>query len=167
MSHTTRRLASLVLALLLCPFAHAQVAELDAAKRADIEQLLTLMQATDMAKASMGQVALQIIRQQQNQNSKFTDEHAKALLEAQQAVVNENLGVLNELFVQIYHRHIGAEDIRQMLAFYRSDAGQRLLQALPALTRESIEAGMQFGRLLGPKIEQRVQERLKSEGLSL
>lgn len=167
MSHTHRLLAALALTLLLGPWAHAQTPDLDAAKRADIEQLLSLMRATDMAKASMGQVAGQLVQQQQQQNPRFTAEHARALIEAQQAVVDENLGTLGELFVQLYHRHFGAEDIRQMLVFYRSDTGQRLLQAMPALNRESIEAGMQFGRLLAPKIEQRVQEKFKARGLSL
>lgn len=165
MPHPCRLLV--LLALLLPCWAFAQTSAPDAAKRTDIETLLTLMRTTDMAKASMLQSTGQIIQQHQQRNPRFTHEHAKALLETHQAVIEENMGVLNELFVQLYHRHFDATDIRQLLVFYRSDTGQRLLQALPALTRESSEAGMQFGRLLAPTIEQRVQEHLKSRGLNL
>lgn len=145
----------------------AKAQTLEAAKRSDIEQLLTVTRATEAAKSNMLQVSGQILQQQRRQNPSITDAHAKAVQGAVEAVVDENLGVLSELFVQLYHRHFTADELRQLLSFYQSPIGARLLEITPALNYEALDAGMQFGRILSPKIQQRTQEALKAQGLKL
>ena len=51
-----------------------------------------------------------------------------------------------------------------MVCFYRTDSGQRVLAALPEITREGMAAGQVWGQGLGARIEARVMGRLRSEG---
>lgn len=50
------------------------------------------------------------------------------------------------LIIPIYDRHLTLADIRGLIEFYQSPLGQRLLQALPQITQESMQAGVQWGQ---------------------
>lgn len=63
-----------------------------------------------------------------------------------------------ELLVPIYSHHFSAAELRDLLAFYRTPLGQRLLEAQPDLTREAILAGQQWGMRLGAQIGQELAE---------
>lgn len=62
----------------------------------------------------------------------------------------------------IYSEHLSEDDIRELIAFYKTPIGQKTIKVLPLITQESMVAGQQWGMSLGPKIQQRVQERLKT-----
>lgn len=67
---------------------------------------------------------------------------------------------LLDLLVPIYDKHLTHDDIKALIAFYESDAGQRYLQALPDIQRDSRQAGQRFGQALA----QRLEHRLKAAG---
>ncbi len=64
------------------------------------------------------------------------------------------------LLVPIYDKHLSHEDIKALIAFYESEAGQRYLQALPDIQRDSRITGQRFGQALA----QRLEHRLKAAG---
>lgn len=55
---------------------------------------------------------------------------------------------LVNLIVPLYQKHLTEEDVQATLAFYRSPAGTRLVQALPAIMQESIPVGQKWGRTM-------------------
>ena len=65
-----------------------------------------------------------------------------------------------DLAVPIYQRNFTEQDVRGLLAFYRTPLGQKLLKVQPVIMRESMLAGEQWGR---QRVEQRIGQ-LKSEG---
>lgn len=80
-------------------------------------------------------------------------------------VFAENMGDFVELTVLAYAAHFSAEEIAELLAFYQTPLGQRLIEELPELMVESQAAGMQWGRALGTVAVDRVRKRLAAEGL--
>lgn len=69
--------------------------------------------------------------------------------------------------VPIYHRHFTHEEIQGLIAFYRTDLGQKTLHELPRVIEESGELGAQWGQVLGMELVQRIDKRLAAEGISL
>jgi uncharacterized protein len=65
---------------------------------------------------------------------------------------------LDELYIPIYDRHYSEADLRDILAFYRSPVGQRMLKGLPALLDESMKAGREWGRAIGQELQQEIYE---------
>jgi hypothetical protein len=161
------RLLTLLLALCLACIPGAWAQELDASKRANIEQLLEVTRALENAKALMPVVARQQTEAYARRFPQIKPEHLELLVQAYESVFIENLSIYRELMVHLYHRHFSADDIQQLLAFYDSPAGKKMIQATPALNKEGFEIGMQFGQILGPKVDQRVRERLAARGISL
>jgi hypothetical protein len=68
-----------------------------------------------------------------------------------------------ELLVPIYDQRFSPEELRDLLAFYQSPLGLRLLEVQPDLTRDAMLAGQQWGMRLGAKIGQE----LAAEGIQI
>lgn len=74
-------------------------------------------------------------------------------------------GGLVDRIVPLYHRQFTHEEIKGMLAFYESPLGQKVAQALPVLTQESVQLGQEWGESLGPRIEKAITQRMRKAGL--
>jgi uncharacterized protein len=68
-----------------------------------------------------------------------------------------------ELLVPIYDQRFSTGELRDLLAFYQSPLGLRLLDVQPDLTRDSMLAGQQWGMRLGAEIGQE----LAAEGIQI
>lgn len=68
-----------------------------------------------------------------------------------------------ELLVPIYDQRFSSTELRDLLAFYRSPLGQRLLEVQPDLTRDAMLAGQQWGMRLGAEVGQE----LAAEGIQI
>jgi len=66
---------------------------------------------------------------------------------------------LTERVIPIYDKYLTADDLKGLLDYYHSPLGQRMLKALPEVTRESQAAGF----ALGQKAAQETMEELKGD----
>ncbi len=67
---------------------------------------------------------------------------------------------LVELIVPIYAKHFTHDEIKQLLAFYQTPLGQKMIANQPAIMQESMEAGQEWGGQLG----RQVAKELEAEG---
>jgi hypothetical protein len=65
-----------------------------------------------------------------------------------------------ELCVPIYAKYFTLEDIEQLLAFYKTPVGEKIISCLPQIMQESMAAGRQWGEESANKL---VKE-LKAKG---
>lgn len=68
-----------------------------------------------------------------------------------------------ELLVPIYDQRFSSAELRDLLAFYRSPLGLRLLDVQPDLTRDAMLAGQKWGMRIGAEIGQE----LAAEGIQI
>jgi hypothetical protein len=54
--------------------------------------------------------------------------------------------------------------LRQIQAFYRTPAGQKLLEKLPVITQESFAVGNKFGQGIANELRGKVIEELRKRG---
>ncbi|MFQ5781150.1 MAG: DUF2059 domain-containing protein [Nitrospiria bacterium] len=65
---------------------------------------------------------------------------------------------LNLQIIPIYAKHFTVEEMRAIIAFYKTPAGRKLLSKLSVITKESLEAGRKWEMALRMKITKRLQE---------
>ena len=65
-------------------------------------------------------------------------------------------GSLIELLVDVYMKYFTLEETQQLIAFYKSEIGQVLLEKQPLIMKESIAVGQQWGGQTAEKIIQEV-----------
>jgi hypothetical protein len=68
--------------------------------------------------------------------------------------------------VQAYAKVLTPDDVKQMLAFYDTPLGRRLIQIQPALAQAGSQAGQEWGQSMLPDLQKALQDRFKAEGLA-
>lgn len=139
----------------------------DAAKQADI---LTLMDLTGSGRIpattaeSLRPRAQEWARRSNPQNpvraEQLIMENAHRIFGEQYAAS----GGLRDRLVPVYDRLFSHDELRSILAFYRTPAGAKLLQALPAVQKETQTVGSAWGREVVPGFVLQANEALKAEG---
>jgi hypothetical protein len=70
---------------------------------------------------------------------------------------------LYAITIPIYDKHLDEESIDAMLSFYKTDAGQRVIEKMPLIMQESMQAGARWGQ----QIMQQIMEKLKEKGYEI
>ena len=65
-----------------------------------------------------------------------------------------------EMIIPIYEKHFTHEEIKQLIAFYESPIGKKMIKVQPQLMMDSMTAGEEWGK----KLIKRVKEKLREEG---
>lgn len=152
----SRALVLSCLALGLAPAAPAQqptqgktaVQPANAEKVRDIRRLLDLTGAGNLGAQVMDQLLGSFKQSNPAVPAKFWDDLRGEL----------NAGQLTELVVPIYDRHLSHDDVKQVIAFYESPAGRKLISVQPQIVAESMKAGQDWGRAAAERILRRMKE---------
>jgi uncharacterized protein len=91
------------------------------------------------------------------------DNLTPVMIEGFQARLSE----LSEAAALVYSRNFSREDLLALTAFYKTPAGQRLLQKLPTVTQELLVAGSKFGQSVAEDMRKKMIEELKKKGVDL
>ena len=68
-----------------------------------------------------------------------------------------NAEELENLLIPVYQKHLTEADVKALNEFYASDVGQKMIKTQPAIMRESMMLGQQWGQQLAQKIVQRYE----------
>lgn len=71
-------------------------------------------------------------------------------------------GMLDDM-IPVYQKHLTQPDVEAMIAFYASPTGQKLMQEMPAMTSEGMQAAYPRMQKQMEKVMQRVEERMKEK----
>jgi len=101
------------------------------------------------------------------QNRPDVDRDFDALVPVLQQKMAARVGELMEAAVVIYSGNFSVEELRDLIAFYKTPTGQKLLQKTPVLTQQTMIAGQKFGKSAGAEAQQEMIEQLRSKGHTL
>jgi uncharacterized protein len=123
------------------PVAPAQA--VDPAKRADILHLLDLM-GTKTAIARMGPTLM--AQMQQFSHNAASSEQQQRLMQDTIARMQArmNSGAFEDLYVSIYDKYFTADDIHQLIQFYESPIGQKLVDKQADITKDVFAGSIQW-----------------------
>lgn len=85
------------------------------------------------------------------------------------AVIYEqiNNGGFMERFIPVYDKYYTDEEIKDLIAFYQTNLGKKLIRVLPDITSESMVVGQKWGEAVAPIAIRRIQKRLQEEGIEI
>ena len=76
-----------------------------------------------------------------------------------------NYGELVEkVAIEIYHRHFTVDEVKDLIVFYKTPTGQKLIKLLPQITAEMMSGGE---RLLAPQLTELITELVTDELMRL
>jgi len=77
------------------------------------------------------------------------------------------LSEMSDAIAVIYANNFSTEDLQAIIAFYKTPAGQRMLEKLPSLTQQTLTVGTKFGQAVGEDLRKRMIEELRKKGVNL
>ncbi len=114
---------------------------------------------TLMALTGAGQIGVQFTEQMM---ASFKDAYPTVPASFWTAFMSEiNADALIDKLAPVYEKHLTQDDIRQLIAFYRSPLGRKMIVAMPQITRDSMQIGQDWGR----QVAEQVVARMEKEGL--
>jgi uncharacterized protein len=165
MSNNFRRLAGLFVVLLLMAVpARAQSPSpeaMDAAK-----QLVETMNVSEHFKNLMP-IIIKTMKPAIVQGRANVDRDFDAIVPAMMEVFQARLGELSDAYVIIYASNFSPDELRAITAFYKTPAGQKILQKTPGIAAQTMTAGQKFGQSMAGEIQRRVLEELRKKGHTL
>ncbi len=114
------------------------------ATKADVERYFQIVKSHDMMKklmASMSQSLRQITHEQylKHKDELPADYESKMTSRMDEMLDNMPWDELTEAMVPAYQKHFTKGDIDNLVAFYSSPTGERLLRELPSIVAESMQ----------------------------
>jgi len=115
----------------------------DPAKRAEILHLLDLM-GTKTAIARMGPTLMAQMEQFSHDDASSAQQQRlmRDTMARMQARIDS--GAFEDLYVSIYDKYFTADDIHQLIQFYESPIGQKLVDKQADITRDALAGSIQW-----------------------
>jgi len=127
----------------------------DSTKQLLIHELLTLTRAVDLAVASM-EAAVPV---QKASNPRIPAIFWDRFL----TQARSRRGELETVIAAVYDRHLSSDELRQLIAFYRTPVGKKVIAEMPIIVQESMQAGSAWGAQIGTS----VAAQLANEGIRI
>jgi hypothetical protein len=74
---------------------------------------------------------------------------------------------ISEAIAVIYANNFSAEDLQAIVAFYKTPAGQRILEKTPVLAQQSLAVGSKFGQSIAEDLRKKMTDELRKKGVNL
>jgi uncharacterized protein len=120
-----------------------------AQKQKDIRRLMTLTGSADLGKQMMANLLNALKPAHPDVPESFWKEFLK----------EANATDLIDQCVPVYDRHLSHADIKELIRFYETPTGRRLIKATPAITQESMVLGQKWGQEAAQKVLKRLREK--------
>jgi len=139
----------------------------DAPTRDQVMTLLDQLQARRSVEAAMNQMKTMM---KESAEESFRQKRPNATakeVETLRGVIDDAVGVisLDEMInavIPIYQRHLSKTDLEELIRFYSSPVGQKMIREQPQIMQESMQAGAEVARKhmdeIMTKVDRRVQE---------
>lgn len=95
------------------------------------------------------------------------DKQYDALVPVMEEAFKARVSEMIDAAAIVYAKNFSADDLHALSAFYKTPAGQRLLQKTPAVAQELTTVGTKFGQSVGRDVEQRMIDELRKKGVNL
>lgn len=144
--------------------------EINSQKKALID---TLLDQTNQSAMTVGKQLSESYIQQMisvlKQSSPNMNPKAFTIVEEEvKSIIKEELIVkkgLRQLMYPVYSKHFSVQDLEKMIEFNKTELGKKIINVMPLISQESMQAGQTFGQSLAPKVLERITARFQAEGI--
>ena len=142
--------------------------ELNAEKKAVIDEMLQVTGALKMGEAMGAAIGGQMISALAQQQGEVDPKIVAVTQDEINQIMHDEFianGLVNQISYDIYHRHFTTAELREIVAFYKSPTGAKAARLAPEMMRESMMAGQKHVQTLDGVIRERLAARFAAEGI--
>jgi len=157
----------LVLTLACCGAAvprHALAQGIDPAFERDIARLLEVTGTQKVGDQMAQMFVTQFADGFRQGNPEVPPRVVEIMSEVVRGTFKKEFPSLMKRMVAVYATLLTPDDVRQMLAFYDTPLGRRMIELTPRLAEAGGQVGGEWGRELTPTVVAELQRRMKADG---
>lgn len=143
---------------------------LDDHKKQLIDELLSIT-GTSKIEAVFARDFSQQITAAMKENQPDVNPKALSIVEEEiKAIINDEMvhkKSFNQRLYPSYHHHLSSDEIAELIRFYKTPVGKKFVEAMPAITQDTLKAGQNWGQTLVPRIQQQITARFEKEGIKI
>jgi hypothetical protein len=158
---TLLRAAAVGCALFLAVPAHAAGTD---AQKALAQELLQTMRLDRQIEQMTAQTAIQTAQFMQQSRPEMTAEEAKVFGEAYAGALKLNIGDLVTEIANVYADEYTEDELKQIIAFYKSPVGQKYLDMAPTLTQRAAALGQTWQQKNEQPAQSMAAQEMKKKG---
>jgi hypothetical protein len=156
--------APLVLALLLIAPVRAQSP--DAESEAAAKELVSIIKVSDQFKTLLPLI-FQQLKPMIVQNHPDVSQDYDALVPILQDRMMARITELEGSIVAVYAGNFSAAELHDLIAFYKTPTGQKLLEKTPLIAQQTLALGRKFGEVAGVEAQHQMLDELRKKGHSI
>jgi uncharacterized protein len=80
------------------------------------------------------------------------------------AALQDRSSQVNDVLATVYASNFSLQELQDMIAFYRTSTGQKVVERLPSVAQQSMQAGQLWGKQVAAEIRQQLIEELRKKG---
>ena len=142
-------------------------AAMDAEKHANIEALLKDTGMLANMSRMIDLLIPQIMGSLKKENPKIPDAVWDEFTGMCTEEMKRSLPELEEPVIAIYDANFSADEVKQLVAFYQSPVGRKIIVQLPQLMQQSVTMGQSWGQQAGARAVERIRALAKQKGYDL
>jgi hypothetical protein len=123
-------------------------------------ELMVLIKATDQFKILLPSI-LAALKPAIVQNRPQAEQDFDAVMPIVTAAAMRRLNDFAELMATVYARNFSVDEIHDLIAFYRTPTGQKLIARQPVVAQQGLAAGQEFGRQLVVDLRQDIMDEMR------
>src|SRR5215831_10457840 len=139
-------------------------AAMDAEKHGNIEALIKDMGMFGNMTQLIDLFTPQIIGDLKKINSEIPDSVWDDFAKVCTAEMKRSLPELEEPVIAIYDANFSADEIKQLVMFYQSPVGRKIVVQLPQLAQQIVNLGQSWGQQAGARAVERIRAAAKQKG---
>jgi hypothetical protein len=156
--------APLMLALLMIVPVQAQSP--DAGSEAAAKELVATIKVGDQFKTLLPLI-FQQLKPAIVQNRPDVERDYDALVPVLQERMMARLNELEGSIVAVYAGNFSAAELHDLIVFYKTPTGQKLLEKTPLIAQQTMAAGRKFGEVAGVEAQKQMVDELRKKGHSI
>jgi hypothetical protein len=126
-------------------------------------QLIQVMRATDQFKAILPTI-IQGLRPAVVQGRPEMEKDFDTIMPIIINGATQHLNELADKLADVYASNFSVDEIHDLIAFYQTPTGQKLLDRQSVVARESMAAGQHFGQALVMELKEQITDELRKRG---
>jgi len=136
-------------------------------RRALAKELVDAVGMVKLAGQLIGNAVPQAIASLKRANPTITDEILAELQRIGEQEVKTALPEFADAAAAIYEGIFSTDELRQLIAFYRSPVGRKVTEQLPEINRQATAFGQVWGRRVGERIAGRLKALAQKKGYAI
>jgi hypothetical protein len=160
----------LILALacstLAAPHRAAAQQPVDPAFERDIQKLMEITGAQRLGEQMIGLVMQQLTQSLKTASPNAPPRMLEVATEVTRALFTKEFPALLPRMAASYAKVLTPDDVKQLIAFYETPLGRRMVEVMPALQDAGARAGQEWAQQLVPRLQNEIMQRFKQEGLA-